>query len=104
MLFGWLFQTREIEEFGKELAKDFASRFPANLVGTNRKEADKKFSVALAELHRKAVLFNRDKKLGIYKKAKMSNVLKWELREQGYDSDLINEVIKGMLIAMAKRK
>lgn len=104
MLFDWLFQTREIEKFGKDLAKDFSNKFPMKLVSANTKETDKKFAIALADLHCSAVQFNREHKLGVYKKAKMSNVLKWELHEQGYDDALINEVIKSMLIAMAKSK
>lgn len=105
MIFSWLLQTRELEEFGRELAREFASNCPASsLVGANRKRVEKKFSAALTQLHRRAVQFSRDKRPGVYKKAKMSNALKWALREQGYDNDLINEIIKGMLVAMARSK
>lgn len=100
----WLFNTAPVEVFAKSLAADFAKKFPPLASGTPSKDNKKKFYDALNELHHKARQFGIEHKIGLYTKAKLSNTLKWELKDMGYDGDMIDEIIKGMLIAMAQNK
>ena len=72
--------------------------------GAQPKDNKKKFYEALNDLHHKARQFGIEHKIGLYKKAKFSNTLKWELIEMGFDGEMVDEIIKGMLIAMARKK
>lgn len=103
MLLNFLFNTSHVEEFAKSLASSFLQEFPPSLGQDTKKGGQKKLVAAIQNLNQKARQFSQQHKIGIYKKAKLSNVLKWELRELGYDNDLIDEVIKGMLIALARK-
>lgn len=103
MLLKTLFNTSHVEEFAKSLASDFSARFPATQGREAKKGADKKLAAAIQHVNQRARQFNQEQKIGIYKKAKLSNTLKWELKELGYEDDLIDELIKGMLFAMAQK-
>jgi len=103
-LLNWLFNSAPAEAFAKTLAADFAKKFPPAASGAPTKDTKKKFYVALNELHHKARQFGMEHKIGVYRKAKLSNTLKWELKDMGYDGDMVDEIIKGMLIAMAQKK
>ena len=99
-----LFNSAPAETFAKTLAADFAKKFPPIASGALSKDSKKKFYDALNELHHKARQFGIEHKIGLYRKAKFSNTLKWELKDMGYDGDMVDEIIKGMLIAMAQKK
>lgn len=103
MLLKHLFNSTHIEEFAKSLVMDFTRRFPPSLQQEGKK-AEKKLASALSHLHQQAYQFHAEHKMGIYKKAKLSNTLKWELKESGYDDALIGEIIKGMLVTLARKR
>lgn len=104
ILLNWLLNSAPAEAFAKSLAADFAKKFPPIASEAPSKDSKKKFYDALNELHHKARQFGIEHKIGLYKKAKLSNTLKWELKDMGYDGDMVDEIIKGMLIAMASKK
>ncbi|MBU3735774.1 MAG: hypothetical protein FGM62_02245 [Methylobacterium sp.] len=103
MLFNFFFNAAQAEAFAKTLAADFMRECPVHLVQGGGKGGNKKLVAAIQHLNGKARQFNRQNRPGLFKKAKLSNMFKWELKEHGYDDDLIDELIKGMLIAMAAR-
>lgn len=103
MLFKFFFNASQAEAFAKTLAAEFMREYPVHLVQGGGKGGNKKLIGAIQHLNGKARQFNRQNRLGLYKKAKLSNTFKWALKEHGYDDDLIDELIKGMLIAMAAR-
>jgi hypothetical protein len=90
MVMGW-FDAREAEAFGITLAKYFRERVPPGATGENRK---------LAARHQQAVQgmlqlrdhFRATHKLNLYKKARLANAFKWDLREAGYDNALIDRL------------
>jgi hypothetical protein len=99
-----LFQSPEVTKFAKSLAASFAADFSPSLPEGGGKEPTRRLTQATLTLCQKAQSYQWENKLGLYNKAKLSNVLKWELKDRGYHADLINEVIKSMLIAMAQKK
>lgn len=101
MVFNLFFNAAQAEAFAKTLAADFMRECPIHLMQSGKKGSDKKLVAAIQHLNSNARQFHAKHRLGLYKKAKLSNTLKWELKEQGYDDALIDELIKGMLIAMA---
>lgn len=104
MVLKFFFRSREVSEFAKSLANGFAADFPLPSLGGGGKDTAKRLGQAIMKLCQKAQSYQWENKLGIYGKAKLSNILKWELKDQGYDTELVNEVIKSMLIAMAQKK
>src|SRR5437762_9976000 len=76
--------TKEIEEFATTLAADLGRRFPPASEARTDPGAQHQIKVILEGLAARAVRFQKERKLGIYKKAKLGNVFKWKLRELGY--------------------
>lgn len=97
-----LFKTKEINEFAKTLAQDFFKRYPLSDAETP-KNTEKKLKVVTAGLYARAIRFRQEKNLGIFKKAKLGNVFKWELKELGYSEDLIEAVTKGLIVSLAAK-
>lgn len=103
MLLKHLFNSSQVEEFAQSLVKEFTRLFPPSLQHEDKK-GEKKLAAALNHLHQQAYQFHAEHKMGIYKKAKLSNTLKWGLKESGYDDALIDELIKSMLVSLARKR
>ena len=86
-----LFNTKEIEEFAITLATDLGRRFPPASEARTDPGAQHQIKVILEGLGARAVRFHKERKLGIYKKAKLGNAFKWKLKELGY-SDAFSEL------------
>lgn len=91
MILDW-FNAKEAVAFGESLASDIASQMPLAPLKTKPRPA-KKSSKALDGLVFRVRAFALKTPLNIYKKAKFLNVIKWKLRESGYDEPFINEVV-----------
>ena len=55
----------------------------------------------LEGLGARAIRFQKENKLGIYKKAKLGNVFKWKLREMGYSDDFAERATKDIVTRLA---
>ena len=87
MILDW-FNAEEAVTFGQELAQDIDRLFP--LKSASAKKDLKKLDSLLTRTR----TFAQQHKLNIYKKAKLLNTVKWELRDAGNDDALIDEIIK----------
>lgn len=95
MKFDW-FDARLAATFGKELAQEVNRIFPL-APGVERpvwtkKEVQREMR-KLDSLFLRVQTFSRQNRLNVYKKAKLLNALKWNLREYGQDEKLINETV-----------
>jgi hypothetical protein len=99
-LFG-LLDTREIEDFGTVLANDLGRRFPPASEARTDPGAQYQLRVILEGLGARAVRFHLDKKLSVYKKAKLGNVFKWRLKELGYSDLFIDNATKEIVNRLA---
>ncbi len=91
MILDW-FNTREAVSLGREIAKDIDRLFPPT--PQNRKPTPgKKDQKKLDALMVRTRTFAQQRKLNIYKKAKLLNTVKWELRDAGHEEAFINEII-----------
>lgn len=94
-----LLQGKRIDEFSRELAQEFARRYPLDLAQAGPgKKRDKKLGRALDHVYRQARDYRKERRLGIYGTARLGNGFKWELREMGYRSDFIDEATKGLIL------
>src|SRR2546426_6995618 len=99
-LFG-LLDTKEIEEFATVLAADLGRRFPPASEARTDPGAKNQLNVILEGLGARAIRFQKERKLGIYKKAKLGNVFKWKLREMGYSNDFTERATKEIVTRLA---
>ncbi len=94
-----LLQGKRIDEFSRELAREFARRYPLDLAQAGPgKKRDKKLGRALDHVYRQARDYRKERRLGIYGTARLGNGFKWELREMGYRPDFIDEATKGLIL------
>src|SRR2546423_13411928 len=99
-IFGFL-NTRELEGFAAGLAEDLGRRFPPASEARTDPGAKHQIKVILEGLGARAVRFQREQKLGIYKKAKLGNVFKWKLKELGYSEPFAELATKEIVTRLA---
>jgi len=95
------FNTREIEEFATTLATDLGRRFPPASEARTDPGAQHQIKVILEGLGARAVRFQKERKLGIYKKAKLGNVFKWKLKDLGYSEAFAERATKEIVTRLA---
>ena len=78
--------TKQVDEFAKMLARELATQCPPDQErGAGRPDVTPKRLVAtLEQICGKALGFREQHDLGIYKKARLGNTFRWELKELGY--------------------
>jgi hypothetical protein len=101
-LFGGV-SGKQIDEFATALAEAVTKRYPPAL----EKSAEKKMSVnritkVLEDTFEKAVEFHRANKLSVYKKARLGNSFKWELKSRGYSSSFIDVATEGLIVYITR--
>ena len=98
MKLSW-FDASEAQEFGKTLAHFLIERLPLNSPKKKDKTIEKQQEVVL-KLFSQITTFKKDRSLNIYKKAKLGNAFKWELKQAGYDDEFINQLTHEIMIKL----
>lgn len=102
-LFNW-FSNKELDEFAKNLAQDLAKRYPPEFENSKEKKiSQNRITKVLEDTCNKAVKYHQENKLGLYKKARLGNTFKWELKGLGY-SEQFTEVATEALVVYISRK
>ncbi len=97
------FSSRKVTEFAKSRAQDVAKRYPpANANNPAQMVSQKRLSGILEEAFTRAAEFNRENRLGWYKKAKLGNEFRWELKELGYDQKFIEGATEGLIVYVTR--
>jgi hypothetical protein len=99
-LFG-LVNTADLEQFASGLASDLGRRFPPASEARTDPGAKHQMKVILEGLGARAVRYQGEHKLGIYKKAKLGNVFKWKLKELGYSEEFAERATKEIVTRLA---
>jgi hypothetical protein len=99
-LFG-LIDTRELEEFATVLASDLGRRFLPTSEARTDPGAKYQLKVILEGLGARAVRYHTERKLNVYKKAKLGNVFKWKLKELGYSDAFVESATKEIVNRLA---
>ncbi len=96
-----IFDTRELEDFATTLANDLGRRFPP--ASESRTDAGAKYQlkVILEGLGARAVRYHTDRKLNVYKKAKLGSVFKWKLKELGFSNQFAENATKEIVTRLA---
>jgi hypothetical protein len=91
-----LFGSREIDEFAKTLVQEFVGRFPP------QKTFDAApLARAIDDVCSQAKTFQREKRLGVYGKARVGMAFKYELKGAGYADDFIDAFTRQLLLMMS---
>ena len=99
-----LFDTKELEKFATDLATDLARRFPPASEARTDPGVRHQIKVILEGLAARALRFHEEKKLGIYKKAKLGNVFQWKLKELGYSAEFAERASKEIVTRLAAKR
>jgi hypothetical protein len=94
-------RSREIEQFATELARNFAKDCPLADTKGERNSA-RKVARAIDVACERAAAFQKEKKLGVYGKAKLGTTFKWELKTLGYRDEFIDEFTRSMLLRLSR--
>lgn len=85
------FDAKEAIEFARDLAREINRLFP--VTPGPRSISAKKEQKKLDGLVLRTRAFAQAHDLNVYKKAKLLNTIKWDLRDAGQGDDLINDII-----------
>jgi hypothetical protein len=91
MIRDW-FDARAAVSFARAIAQDIDRLFPTT-PQKKKPTSAKKDQKKLDALVLRTRMFAQQHKLNIYKKAKILNTIKWELRDKGHEESLIDEIV-----------
>lgn len=84
---------KELNELSKKICEDFASNFPPSMQGENKPHAKKQLAAALVSVdHNIGRYLATNPGLGVFKRAKCANEVKWGLKDKGFDEELVYAV------------
>lgn len=98
------FGSKEVEEFAANLAADLQRRFPPASESRTDPGVAHQVKVILDGLAARAIRFHEEKKLGVYKKAKLGNVFRWKLKEMGYSEPFVDRATNEIVTRLAARQ
>ena len=102
-LFGTV-SSKQVDEFAKNLALELAKRYPPALdKGNERRISQKRLSTLLEDTFTRAVDFKKEHKLGVYKKARLTNTFRWELQDLGYSAKFIELATEGLVVYISRK-
>jgi hypothetical protein len=95
---------RQVDEMASLLAQEMTKLRPlqgkgAAGPGVSLKNLERKVD----ELFEKAVAFRKEHKLGVYKKARLANSFRWEMKELGYDPDFVEAATEKLVVAISRK-
>jgi hypothetical protein len=97
------FSTRKVAELAKSLAQDVAKRYPPAIANNPAQMvSQQRLSDILDEVFARAADFSRENKLGWYKRARLGNDFRWELKELGYDAKFVDAATEDMILQLTR--
>ena len=98
------FSSKDVDHFAKSLAVDISKRYPPALDQSKEKKVSQnRIAKVLEDAYRKAVEFESNKNLGVYKKARLGNSFRWELTELGYSKPFIEMATEGLVVYITRK-
>ena len=97
------FPMRKINNFAKSLAQGVAKRYPPAIANNPAQMvSQQRLTGILEEAFTHAAEFNRENRLGWFKKAKLGNEFRWELKELGYDEKFVGEATDSLIASLTR--
>ncbi len=98
-----LVDTKDVEAFATTLAEDLGRRFPPASEKRTDTGAVNQLKVILEGLENRAARFRDEKRLGLYKKAKLGNVFRWKLKDLGYSDAFVDKATNAIVTRVAMK-
>jgi hypothetical protein len=106
-IFSW-FDTGEVDEFARVIAGELVKRAPPGALDAGDERAAKRLSNTHQAVFSRAEQFARTHELNVYKKARLGNQFRWELKEAGYPAAFVRawtyELVTLVALNTAARK
>lgn len=94
---------KEEDKFAKELADMIAKRFPPALEKSQeRRVSPNRITKVLEDALEKAEEYGRNRKLGTYKKARLANTFRWQLKDLGYSDKFVEVATEGLVVYVTR--
>jgi hypothetical protein len=102
-MLGMTFSNAEVDAFAKSLAREIAERCaPGEAERPEDKRGRRRLTRTLESVYSKAREYRREHRLGVYRKARLGNTFKWELKELGYGEQFVEETTKGLVLSISR--
>lgn len=97
--------SKDVDQFAKGLAQGIAKRYPPAMDrgSAERKISQKRLTAILEDTFGQASAYKQENKLGVYKKARLSNTFRWELEELGYSKRFIEVATEGLVVYISRK-
>jgi hypothetical protein len=89
MLFGW-FDTAEVDRFAASLVDEVLHRLPPAQIGEGGKRTRERISRMTDVLSDQVRAFALSQRLNVYKRARLGNRVKWQLKGAGYPQAFVD--------------
>jgi hypothetical protein len=89
MLFGW-FDTAEVDRFASSLVDEVLHRLPPTQIGDSGKKTRERISRMTDVLSDQVRAFALSQRLNVYKRARLGNRVKWQLKGAGYPQAFVD--------------
>jgi hypothetical protein len=100
-----LFAASDVDKFAKDLAKDIGERYPVAVANDPaRKVSANRLTAILEDAFSQASDFTAQNKLGYFKKAKLGNTFRWELKDMGYDEKFVEVATEGLIVYITRKQ
>lgn len=97
------FSSKATDEFARSLAADIVKRYPPSMdKGNTAKLSVERLTRILESTFEKAADFQANQRLGLYRKAKLTNTFKWALKDHGYSDDFIDVATEGLVVYVTR--
>lgn len=100
------FGLDKINALSKKICEDFVAAFPPEvqqeMQGKSSSRANRRLLSALDGVDRKITGFLAAKpRIGVFRKAKCANDVKWGLREKGYRDEIVDTVVRKVVFGLS---
>jgi len=105
MLFGW-FDTTEVDRFARAVVDEVMRRLPPTQIGDSGKRTRERISRMTDVLSDQVRAFALSQRLNVYKRARLGNRVKWQLKDAGYPQAFVDAFTYELvtLLAVARKR
>lgn len=90
---------KDIDEFAAKLGEMVAKRYPPTLDQAKEKRVSaNRITKVLEDVCNQAAEYGKANKLGVYKKARLANTFKWQLKELGYSDSFVEVATEAIMV------
>ena len=93
-------RSRDIDDFAISLAQEFSRRHPPQSA-SKEPQSIAALARAIDDICNRAKAFQREKRLGVYGRAKLGTSFKYELKQAGYSDGFVDDVTRQLLLIMS---